>query len=627
MTRACSALSAIALCGLLGCSGTDLPGDSADPTSAHPLTASRYDFCHNPRPLRRSERRFCALLDDEAAARCPGLRASCDGEAEPPSGCSGDRQPPESAPPTPPSDTPLDTPGSFAIEGLGAIVRWTLALLLAVALVGVISLVVRALTRRTAPPKRPVSPRAHVTRTAVEPDARPELVRPVDDLLARARSALDAGQADEALLFARGAALRGLADRGALRLHASRTDREYVRSLPRDADGLGALRQIVAAVERVRWGRHALDLDEARQLVDVAARIATVVSGVLLFIFLLSGGSVHANDEVEPEGLGGLIAVFRDAGFAPRVRLRALDSIDDEISVILVDTESVPVEEADWTALTDWVQEGGLLIVLGGQTDGLRLLGPSRSIVGSAGVEPLRLAPNMPAPIWPDGPRRVFTEGADHLWIETALGDVVWCVEFWGDGFVVGLSDADPVRNGGLIRDQNVQVARWVAEVAMELRRDTGPGRPRLELVYLPPLTQDPSPIQSLSNARILPLLLQGLLLLGLAGLWRGWPFAPLRAPADSPRRSFTEHAEALGARYADLGATRHVASASAELWLHRLGPVGLQAAAERTGLSPERARELVERARALAEHPDGPDAADDLTFMEDLWTITKTHP
>jgi hypothetical protein len=131
-------------------------------------------------------------------------------------------------------------------------------------------------------------------------------------------------------------------------------------------------------------------------------------------------------------------------------------------------------------------------------------------------------------------------------------------------------------------------------------------------------------PFTSLSNARLLPFVLQFLAFGALVALWRGAPLAPLRDPPSEGRIVFADHARALGAHYARLGASRRALAALARLWLGRLGPDGLLRTARRAGWDADQAAALVRNAEDAAAEP-GPDRPErDLSILEELWRITR---
>ena len=117
---------------------------------------------------------------------------------------------------------------------------------------------------------------------------------PEDELLAHARRALEAGQLDEAVIYARGAALRRCARHGWLRLHRARTDREYLRKLRGQPDTQANVRTVLDAVEDHRWAGRQLTEDGARGAVEAAARVLSLALAALLCVGLLLPGEAVA---------------------------------------------------------------------------------------------------------------------------------------------------------------------------------------------------------------------------------------------------------------------------------------------------------------------------------------------
>jgi len=605
---------------------------SVSTTEGHPLADAAFDFCHRPRRLERSERRWCDLLDAAAEARCPGLAASCRDEVEEaPRGCSDPKKSPGSDAAEPRASAP-PAPASVAMDGLGAVLRWTVALLVVLGLVGVVGLIVRAVRgrggRSVPPPAAPQAP----TVVRLDADEPIELLHASDTLLDQARRALDEGRLDDAVLLARAAALRGLADREIVRLHPARTDREYVRAARRHPAEASALREIVAVVEQARWGRVPTAGEQARAVVDVAGRLIALTLAFIAFT-ALAPTSAAATDTFAADGLAGFTSIFKTRGATVRPRSRSLASLGPEVDVLILDADEVWLDDEALRAAVDWASDdGGTLVVLGA---------PS-GLADAIGFELLRVDVDArlavageegPLPVWPQEPRTALVGG--HRWTGARIyyqdlppslvtwDDVaaVFLVRDLGEGWLIVLTDPAVLRNAALARPENLAFAERL--VARVLASFDAP--PTVEIVAFPLADSPSSPAESMRNARLLPLVLQGLALLAIAAAWRGVPFGRPRDPPEQGRRDLAEHARALGGRYRALGATRHIASAQAALWIERIGVVGLQQAAERHGYPPDRARSLVARLRSLADTPSAPDAPSDLTTLEELWTIV--HP
>ncbi|MBL8743346.1 MAG: hypothetical protein JNK04_19680, partial [Myxococcales bacterium] len=156
------------------------------------------------------------------------------------------------------------------------------------------------------------------------------------------------------------------------------------------------------------------------------------------------------------------------------------------------------------------------------------------------------------------------------------------------------------------------------------------------------------NPIDSLKNARLLPIMLQLLALVLLFVLWRGTRFGTPRDPKEESRRAFADHTRALGMTYARANASRHASglfsvwaidrlrerllggargslSQLAEAIAQRTGrPMGevMQVLMEATGARDEVAPPSSFRPGASAAPPAGPPqsgSARDFWIMEEL--------
>lgn len=610
------------------------PADTSDGLDAAPaeILGEQFAFCHDADAADPATQQYCPLLDQVPEDVCPGLREACAApvEPKPETGCNDSGSESSGADVQPPPDQGYDPPTMVAGEAVVQVIRWTVALLVALALVAVVLVVVRTLMQLVGRDRAVPALEEPASTTLLDlpaADAVPEA--PSGDLLDAAHRALEAGRTSDAVLFARGAALRALGDQGQLRLHRSRTDREYVRSLRRDKERQGRLRLIVRAVEAVRWGGRPVAAEAAKQAVDAASGIVAVV---LVLLGTLVTGEARAVEQHELLGRAGLVEVYEAWGFEASWRLRTVRTVDETVNVLVVDADRLALEDEDVVALRHWVGRGGVLL-LAGDAPGFPELGVRERVDADAAVAVSRRARDagLGAPLWVGGPSAVWREargqplvlGRDPTGASEA-GTVVQLVPL-GLGVVLGVSDGRLLDNGSLIAPGNVSFLGGLPWVGSALADVPLVEDATLEIADVAGAPGAQNPVASLSNARLLPLVVQVLVLLAIAALWRGWPFAPLRDPPSEGRLAFAEHARALGHRFFRAGATRHVASAHADLWLRRLGPVALQAAAERHGLDAADARALVDRLQRLADDPDGPDQAVDIKIVEELWRITRS--
>lgn len=622
-----------------GCSGGAVRSTDT-PKIVGPLSDAAFAFCHDTdEPVSLSEAdqaELCPLLEDAEPGACPGLRLACDGPGDtdvgPPSsgGCSedvGDPRAPE-APAVPPASSPVEG----AAMAIGEVFRWAIAFGIALLVFGLSIFAIRALLGwlRREPTAAPVEEALPVEVAHVEvPDADALPDAPSGDLLSAARRSIDGGEYRDGVLLCRGAALQALGERGALRLHASRTDREYARSLKRsDPEGHRALRRIVRAVEAVRWGGQAITEEQAKAALEAAGRILGLLL-VGLMLLVASPAEAAPREDYGLDGSAGLKSLFEQNGFEARWRLRGLDSVDAETGVLVLDTGTVVLSLDQQASLRAWVIDGGVLVVAG-SLEGVPELGhlvrtDGSSLYASRSARDHGLVPPIP---FGDGIVG-YEDSYGTPWVIASQADddsvVLVQALSLGEGIVIGLADGRYLTNAAFISRSNAAFVGTMLYVAESMGHIALDERPVVEIATIGGGgAASNTPLASLANARLLPLVVQILGIVVLIGLWRGWPFGPPRDPPEEGRVRFADHAIALGRRFARAGASRYAASRVAQLCLARMGPVALQAAAERHGYRPAAARDLVARVQAIADEPDGPDARSDRLLVEELWRVTN---
>jgi len=608
---------------LIGCSAPQ-----PEPTSA--LDPAAFRFCHVAGADLPDAMTLCALLEDLPEERCPGLRASCDGaepdESDPPLGCgdAGGAQPTDNlagAPVAPPQEFTLPT--LFDLSGLGSLARWIVAFLIGAMVLLLFRTLWGSFGRSRPPSDAPLAEPEPMEDLDVLPEL-PSLPSP--ELLAAARQALAEGRPAEAVLLARGAALRHLGGLGALRLHRARTDREYVRALRRQATLQGDLRTVTHTIESHRWGGDPVRHEGAERALAAAARLLAITAA--LWCLWLVPAHAQTPSRYEPAGDAALKGVLELHGYDVAYRLRSLMELDHQTDAVVIDLAVVSPTEEQWEHIRSWVEDGGIVMV-GGWDDDL----PFYEIgdrVSTEADDKVRLASpfrdaGMDPPVWWAGPDFVFDGGLPIA--QTEEGSVVAYADV-GDGVLVGIADARLLLNGAFVAPANERFLGDLLYLGQSLLGWPLPTPARVQLATLSTsggaADAGSNPLSTMSRARLLPFVLQLLATWALLGLWRGWPFAPLRDPPEEGRLNFVEHVEALGTRWAQLGASRFAASRYAALWLGRLGPAGLQLAAERAGHTAADAAALVARIEARAASPEGENHPDDAMDMEELWTVTR---
>lgn len=620
---------------LLACASSPAPPPAVE-ADAFPLDGRAYRFCHVPGADADAARPWCPLVDEIPEARCPGLRATCEGaEPAPPSGCTpggggGPGTPDQvAAPPEAPQENPLAGLG-FDLEGFDAVMRWVMAILVALGIL----VLARFLWSRFGWGGRPEAvPEAMVE--AVDDDALddalPEVpAAPSSDLLGMAEAALADGRAGEAVVLARGAALRVLGERQVLRLHRSRTDREYVREAPA-GEVRTALRTVVAMAEAFRFGHRAPDEGAARAALEAAARLVRA-GGLLLLLLALGGAEARAQtpERYGPNGDAALLELLDRWGYAASWRITPLDTLGDEVDVLLLDATTLTPDEATWEAVRAWVEEDGGVLVVAGPTGALPELGIGVVAEGPLQVTGPAARAGLPVPVFVTEPFATLPDGAEP-WLVDGAGHAVVHSQRLGRGVLVAVADAHLIWNASLAVPAN---ERFLGDLL--LAGKVHDGWPVQAPVRVQLATQGAvassgggggagnNPLSALARSDLLAFVLQLLALWALLGLWRGWPFGPRHDPPDTGRLRFADHLDALGERYRRVGDTRAMLVAYADLWLARLGPGGLQLAAEAKGWSPEAAKAWVAGLEALVAAPEGPAADDDLERMEALWTMVE---
>ena len=635
---------------LLVACGEPPPDEPVDPAA---LDDPNFWFCHEAAADRVSTEEWCDLLEGAPPDRCPGMRATCNGESMDeevvPSGCNGLGGgggagegilggPDEPGDPVRVRRQTGCERETFDEQGQSQLLTWIGAILVALLVLVLFRVLSRSFGRGA---RRPAQVVVHPL-PEDDDDALPEVPNlPSGDLLDAARAALANGQAGEAVLLARGAALRHLGDIAKLRLHRSRTDREYVRAMRSEPDAQQALREVVGAVEHHRWGGDPLGLDRARQALASAERlVGLLATAVLLFVLV---GSLPAHAQVNryaPYGDAALRQLLQQRGYEAGYRLRNLTDLNEDTHALVVDASKMHPSDVHWDAVRSWVQDGGVLILAGQalyRDDGFDSpvfpsLGEWTELDQPVAVrrgDPLS-GTILPTPRWADGGCRAVYHGGP-AWVETADDDAAAAVSVVdvGQGVVVGVADQRLLWNASFVHPDN---EAFVGDLLYHGQARHGwpvPTPARVELATAaaalsPQEAGDNNPLAAMQNARLALFMAQLLVVWTLFGLWRGWPFAPLRDPPEEGRLDFAEHVQALGTRWYRLGASRHALVQMARLWLARLGTSGLELAARRTGMTPAQAAAWVAELELLVEHPAGPDAPTDLDRMEELWKVTQ---
>lgn len=641
---------------LAGCTGSASDSAAPAPGAAAPTAAERassawnsaedevllgeaYAFCHDGHVDAAQAREWCEALADLDPSRCPGLVETCASPDEPeaatpvPSGCNGNSSatPDETFAAPEPPPTRIETPEwelpecscqapDTAMGLLQAVLKVAAALLIALVVGAFLRGVLLAMRRRerARPDLRPV---VEASVAPIQAEAVPDT--PSEDLLASARRALEQGQLEEAVLYARAASLRALGDAGRVKLHRARTDREYARQVRSDPEVYTPLREVFRAVERVRWAGQPPSADLVRAVFRAAERL--VAMGAVAFCLLTLTGIGGPEERYGPSGDAALADLYEDYGFDVHWRMRPLSKLDASTDVLVLGLEHVQVQEGDPEVVRRWVNEGGVLIVVGDAAQLFEEMGALREGTAPFAVSAATDA-YLDSPVLPD-PVLLFEPGSSRPWVVGNTGILVQAMG-WGRGGVVGIAEPRLLHNIALAHPANERLMGFVpylGGLTNLWQVDLGPS-PRLEIAVVN-AGQSESPLEAMANAKLLPIVLQCLALFLALALWLGTPFRPLRDPREAGRRSFAEHVRALGAHYAHNRGSRRAAAAYAQYLLAKRGRHALFESARRLGATPDEAEALVRRAEGFASDPDAPaDPVVDLALMEELWKIDPTR-
>ncbi len=616
-------------------------------------------FCQDDTyPLDSWDRDWCPLVGDDNRA-CPTLAKACENGAEPPShsGRRGSRtrvpwheerdedrggdegnsgQPGESgrrprnederqdarklpsAPKnTPDSQEPIEPDDPFELpESMSLFAKILFFVLLAAATLGVGWLIWKNRVRganhdeeeELVPTGSMEEPKAPSPNREVETD----VVR----LMRLAREAAKRGAYGEGIEHAYAAALRRLEGDGCIAMHTSRTNGDYVRGLRATPNLANPLGDIVRTVERVQFGRTTPDAALFERVVSLVMPLLNRTAMVMLWFaasWLIGCGttpkqttSLHGGEG--PAGLSRVVRLVMNEGIEVGFRVTPLADIDESTATLMVFPAAVEALEESSEEVYDWVSNGGTLVLAG--------VFPNDDIVNAVAVVTELTDPQLQAENdfrWlsesdlrvPGGPALSVHQGT--LFGSPALrrnnGDVYAASARHGAGEIIVFADDRLFSNISLAISNNADVVQGISIAGggkVELCTDlTGAGAN--------------SPLESLHNARLTPVIIQLFIMLSLFLFWRGIAFGRLRDPPDHSRRRYAEHVKALGTQYLRAGASTYAAGAYARWALDRFRervPRGrlrdleelAEEIARRTGRSFNYVREVLLQAQAVIE-------------------------
>ena len=523
------------------------PLEDVSVTLERVLESPRYTFCHDEnRPVRSSfSYGYCEYAPDQVPS-CPAFAVAC-AKAEPISDDESD---------------------GFQLSfgpGLASVAQLTFWTVVALAVAWWLFVVGKHLYDGRSS-EEPGTQRT--TLPPVEPDQEgPRSGRVVDKdallLLSRSRKAATDGDLRGAARFAHAALVRALEARGHLHVERSSTNGDYERAL-RDLPELrGTFRKVAGEVERSEFGQAPPSPERLQQILASVEPIVRGVALIVLFVATLSLTACQANRWERPEDGPGGDSVFRalleQRGATVTRRTNPVEELVEDDTDTVVVMPSARLSEADWSALLDWVDGGGFLVVAGADVpDSLgvkeaAIAGcvdkPSAAPMGPAFEKSKVVYHDAPLVLGPDWAPQVLCGGAPLV-----------ASRSHGDGTVILLGSARFLSNASLASGDNARIV--VALMGQPALVSLMDGRIR---------AGTDSPYRSMAQSGLLPALVQGLVLLLLIALARGAAFGLRRELVLPPRRAFAEHVRAVGRLYARAGAVRHALGAYAAWALDRL--------------------------------------------------------
>ncbi|HZS40693.1 MAG TPA: DUF4350 domain-containing protein, partial [Polyangia bacterium] len=470
--------------------------------------------------------------------------------------------------------------------------------------------------------------------------ARGPIETDVERLLALARACADRGEHDRALDFLYAALLRRLDGDGLIRIRPWRTNGDYLRDLRERPQLRADVQSIVREIERVQFGatRASGDLYGSlyRQVLPMVSRALTALA---LMLTLFAAGCItrHGSEEDSPSGSHAVMELLGKSGFTTHQRLTPLSKIGDDAETLVL-LPGAHLDAATWEKLLAWTRAGNTLVVATG----------SSHLPVQLGVEVEHvIGDGKPGPdghvaldfIGELGDFTVKVPGKDRLRLLkdseavplVKRGDDLYATQIeLLDGTAVVLADDQLFMNASLATADNAAFL-----VAMLDRYNL-----KVEISDEATGEAPPNPAAALAHGKLAPLALQLGLLIGLFFLYRGVAFGALRDPPAQSRRSFAEHARALGAQYAKARAARHALTLYSAYVLDRVretarlgGPGSLHRLAEAIALRTSRplgdvmrllveaktARETTPTARELQQS-----SPEDLALLRELGQLMK---
>ncbi len=609
--------------------------EEIDQTLGRTFSAARYPFCNDGEyRVPRRDRYLCDLAD-EAKNRCPEFQKTCQRLGAAATGSEERRRPPDAQKP----DEELRI--SSSLSSLARVIFWTLLAL------GLLALIV-AIARNFRSRERPGADAGDEPSTDDDGVARtpaPPRETDVDRLLARAREAAGRGAYDVAIRDAYWAALRQLDRSGAIQIDPSLTNGDYVRGLEEHPATQDDLRAVVRAVERVQFGSAP---PSKGMFDDVLGRVVPLLHRtsllLVLVVALVSSTGCGAFDDLgeskdasgfshAPGGYAALAEVMQAHGARLRHRIRDFDIIHPETRMLII-VDSEP-SESDWESILEWTRLGHTLVIA---TDP----GPARTELGAErAMQPCRgellLDEAYRSSAW-FGPSTLSTVPDPTLAIDTSSwwplvtcgGHPYVAERSLGEGRVVMFASSVLLSNAALTVADNAYVVYGFLKPPPDFGSDDATP---VELVDEVTGSGARTPLDSVANGRLLPLLVQIVLVMLVFGLWRGVRFGRPRDPPTRSRRRFEEHVRALGAIYEKAGASKLALAAYgawAVEWLRARANPGAEASlsslseaiARRTGRDEHEVTRILVGAMTARDEEGSGESPEDLRAFREIQSL-----
>lgn len=614
------------------------------------LENSKYAFCHDDAyPLTEAEDVWCPLVERYEPAHCPGLAKACQGPRAVEVGSGrlstrkaaekdkdkAEKERGEGDGPTRSREEVRPESEEIELPQLGGLAQLLFWIIIVVAVVLVVAAIVRNVVRhdRPEPDADPgdspdvdeEDPRARAAATrAMETD--------VDRLLALAQRAAEQGSYGEAVDFTHAALLRRLDHEGLIRLHASRTNGEYIRELGANATLHQPVRDALRRIDRAQFGP-----GEPQRTIydDIRERVTSIVKtvGPMALLVLAAFGTTLACDapqstrypwSTSPSGTDALFEVLRGEGMKVSYRTESLVSLEpentyDDPVIVMLSGASASAEE--WEALQAWVRAGGQLVLAGSELPAWVDTGYMWKPEPEAGAleydVPFAITPPGEAILVPPGQWSGLNEVGNH----------------YITGFEVGFGDVTVLADDLLFTNAALSFEGNPETVVLLLQSfDTD----EVQFVDAWASVGSDSPADSISHTHLTAAIVQLLVLILALYLWRGARFGRGRDPVRQSRRAFVQHAVAMGRQYEKARAATFAAGLFSAWVLERLrnrfssaataGLLGLaQEVARVSGRDETDVMRLLVAAHGAIESRLSPGGTgEDLTLIRDLGRLMR---